>query len=60
MSQYLPCGRAVRYPELDRTLRPSEIRSAVEYMRNLGLEGYYQSEDAAREGYVPAFDLTGV
>lgn len=60
MSQYTPWGRAGEYPELDRRLRRSEIRAAEEYMRNLGLEGYVQSGEAAQEGYIPSFDLTGV
>jgi putative pyruvate formate lyase activating enzyme len=60
MSQYIPWGRAAEYPELNRTLRRSECRAAEEYMRNLGLEGYVQSGEAASEGYIPSFDLTGV
>lgn len=60
MSQYLPWGRAKRMPELNRTLRRSEVRAAEEYMRNLGLEGYAQSEEAALSDYIPEFDLTGV
>lgn len=60
MSQYLPLGRAGAFPELDRRLRRSEIRSAEEYMAALGLAGYTQDPDAADPGYVPKFDLTGV
>jgi len=60
MSQYTPWGRAGQYSELNRLLRPSEIRAAEEYMRNVDLEGYIQSGEAAEKGYIPAFDLTGV
>ena len=60
MSQYTPWGRASQYPELDRKLRASERRAAEDYLKNLGLEGYAQSEGAAEEGYIPTFDLTGV
>lgn len=60
MSQYVPLGRAWEYPEIDRLLRPSEIRSAQEYMSVLGLEGYVQDAGAASGDYVPPFDLTGV
>lgn len=60
MSQYTPWGRASEYPELDRKLRPSERRAAETYMRNLGLEGFAQSEEAAEAGYIPTFDLTGI
>lgn len=60
MSQYVPLGRAAEFPELNRRLRRSEIRSAEAYMAALGLNGYTQDPDAADAGYVPRFDLTGV
>ncbi|MEG1858368.1 MAG: 4Fe-4S cluster-binding domain-containing protein [Pseudoflavonifractor sp.] len=60
MSQYTPLGRAAEYPEIDRYLRPSEARSAAEYMENLGLAGYTQDAASASCHYVPSFDLTGV
>lgn len=60
MSQYVPLGRALDYPEINRTLRKSEIRSAQAYMAALELPGFVQDPDSANEGYVPSFDLTGV
>lgn len=60
MSQYVPLGRAADYPEINRSLRKSEIRSAQAYMAALELPGFVQDPDSASEGYVPAFDLTGV
>lgn len=60
MSQYVPLGRAAEYPEINRTLRRSEIRAAGEYMAALGLLGYTQEGAAASGDYVPDFDLTGV
>jgi len=60
MSQYLPLGRAAEYPELDRRLRGSEVRSAQEYMAALDLPGFVQDPDSAAGEYVPNFDLTGV
>lgn len=60
MSQYTPLGRAAAYPEIDRRVRKSEIRAAQEYMAALDLPGYTQDPEAAREDYVPSFDLTGV
>ena len=58
MSQYTPWGDLC--PELDRRLRPGEIRSAQEYMENLGLAGFTQERTSAREEYTPPFDLTGI
>ncbi len=60
MSQYTPFGPAKETPGLDRTLRPSEVRAAEEYMVALGLPGFAQEGAAARESFIPAFDLTGI
>ena len=60
MSQYTPWGDLSALPELDRRLRPGEIRAAQEYMQNLGLVGFTQERTSAKEEYTPPFDLTGV
>lgn len=60
MAQYTPVGVPDGFPELGRTLRPSELRAARGYMEDLGLAGYVQELDAAGEGFIPAFDLTGL
>lgn len=60
MAQYTPVGPLEGFPELRRTVRHSELRSARTYMENLGLPGYVQELDAAGEGFIPAFDLTGL
>ncbi len=60
MSQYTPWGDLSACPELNRRLRPGEIRAAQEYMVNLGLAGFTQERTSAREEYTPPFDLTGV
>ena len=60
MSQYTPWGDLSAVPELDRRLRPGEMRAAQEYMENLGLPGFTQERTSAREEYTPPFDLTGI
>ena len=60
MSQYIPWGRAADYPEINRRVRPSEVRAAEAYMADLGLEGFAQGTEAAQAEYIPPFDLTGV
>lgn len=60
MCQYTPWGDLSAVPELDRRLRPGEIRAAQEYMENLDLEGFTQERTSAREEYTPPFDLTGI
>lgn len=60
MSQYIPCGQADQYPELNRPLRRAEARKGAEYMALLGLEGFTQEQSAASQTYIPDFDLTGL
>ena len=60
MGQYTPCGDLSAFPELQRTVRPSELRHAVEYMEALGLPGFTQDATSADAEYIPSFDLTGV
>ena len=60
MSQYVPCGRAAEYPEINRRARSAEIRAAEEYFSALNLDGFTQELLSATEGFIPDFDLTGV
>ena len=60
MSQYTPWGDLSAVPELNRRLRPGEMRAAQEYMQNLGLDGFSQERTSAKEEYTPPFDLTGI
>lgn len=60
MSQYTPWNNLDTTPELNRRLRHGEINSAISYMQNLGLDGFYQERTSAKEEYTPPFDLTGV
>ena len=60
MAQYTPLGNLSSVPEIDRPLRPSEVRAARQYMADLGLSGYVQDLESVGEGFIPAFDLTGL
>ena len=60
MAQYTPMGDLSACPEINRLLRPSEVRAARDYMAALGLPGYVQDLEAVGERFVPAFDLTGL
>ncbi len=60
MGQYTPTSAVKQTPPLDRPVRNSELRAAIDYMHALGLEGYTQDLRAAEGDYVPAFDLSGV
>lgn len=60
MGQYIPFGRATSIPALNRCLRQSELRAAIQYMSALGLDGFHQEISSASNDYVPNFDLTGL
>lgn len=61
MRQYVPCGRAAEFPEINRRLTDEEYEEAESYMEALGIEdGYVQQKDSADTAYTPAFDGTGV
>ena len=60
MAQYTPLGDLSACPEIGRPLRKSEVRAARQYMADLGLSGYVQDLEAVGEGFIPAFDLSGL
>lgn len=61
MSQYTPCGDLSRVPEIDRRLTRREQQAAEEYLFTAGIEdGFVQERTAAKQDYIPPFDLTGV
>ncbi|MGN0625668.1 MAG: radical SAM protein [Oscillospiraceae bacterium] len=61
MSQYLPCGKAENYPEINRTLYQEEYDEVEAYLFQKGIEdGFLQELSSADDAYIPAFDLTGV
>ncbi|CAK7033838.1 4Fe-4S cluster-binding domain-containing protein [uncultured Phascolarctobacterium sp.] len=61
MHQYVPCGWAAEYPEIDRTVTADEYRQVEEYLFASGIEdGFVQEDDAASTDFIPCFDGTGV
>lgn len=61
MHQYVPCGRAAEYPEIDRNVTADEYRQVEEYLFASGIEdGFVQEDDAASTDFIPCFDGTGV
>lgn len=60
MGQYVPCGRAMRIPGMNRRITRKEYDRVCAQMRLLELPGYMQELEAASDAYVPAFDGTGV
>ena len=61
MRQYIPCGRASEFPEINRRLSDEEYEEAESYMEALGIEdGYVQQKESSDKAFIPAFDGTGV
>lgn len=61
MSQYIPCGEAAKYPEINRRLKPIEYKAVVAHAEKLGFENVFvQLSDSAEEVYIPDFDGRGV
>ncbi|MCR5627350.1 MAG: radical SAM protein [Lachnospiraceae bacterium] len=61
MNQYTPNGATEIHPEINRKVSESEYHSLVSYAQKLGIiNAYIQTGDASGEGYIPAFDGTGV
>ena len=61
MHQYVPCGQAEKYPEINRKLTKEEYKEVEDYLLGSDIEdGFVQEEDAADKEFIPSFDGTGV
>lgn len=60
MAQYVPCGRAAEYPEINRRITAREYRKVEEHLFSLGLDGFVQELSSAKQAFIPPFDLEGV
>lgn len=61
MSQYTPCYRSSRYPEIHRRITRREYDRVVEAFLEMGFDnGYVQERESAVEAYIPDFNLEGI
>lgn len=61
MSQYTPCGAAIKMPPLNRKIKKREYNRAVTAMLDFGFEnGYVQELNSSGGEFVPVFDLEGI
>lgn len=61
MSQYVPCGKAALFPEINRKLTTYEYDKVCSYCSEKGFSNVYiQEAGAASEKYIPKFDFSGV
>ena len=60
MSQYVPCGKAPDYPEINRRLTTFEYRKVLAECERIGFEGFTQERSAATDELIPVFDGEGL
>ena len=61
MHQYVPCGRASEYPEINRKVTDEEYKELESYLLQSTIEdGFVQEGDAACKHILPFIDGTGV
>lgn len=61
MHQYIPCGEAVKYPEINRKVTDAEYAELESYLMASSIEdGFVQEGEAACTEFIPTFDGTGV
>ena len=60
MSQYVPCGRAGEFPEINRTITRREYEKVRDALFSLNLDGYMQGRSAAKKDFIPPFSLEGL
>ncbi len=58
MAQYMPCGKADEYPEINRCITKREYDKVVGYAMDLGLKNVYiQSRKSADNSFIPDFNF---
>lgn len=62
MSQYLPCGQAAQYPELNRKITRREYEKVCAAVADMPFQNevYVQELSSSSKAFIPAFDLSGV
>lgn len=61
MSQYVPCGKAVNMPVINRRVTRREYKKVLEVICNSDFENVYiQERESSDKKYIPEFDLEGI
>ena len=60
MAQYIPCGRAADFPEINRRVTAREYEKVQAHLFELDLDGFVQDRKAASKSFIPPFNLEGV
>ena len=61
MRQYIPCGTASRFPEINRPITDEEYNEAEQYLFESGIEdGFVQEKESASSRFIPDFRGEGI
>ena len=61
MSQYVPMGRALNIPPINRNVTSREYNKVVDYIVDSDFENcYFQERSSANKSFIPNFDFTGI
>lgn len=60
MAQYIPCGKAEQYPEINRRITAREFDKVEAFLMESGLDGFVQERASAKKTYIPPFQLQGL
>ena len=60
MAQYVPCGTAEKFPEINRKITSREYDKVLQHLEAIGFEGYAQERSSAAARYIPDFLLQGI
>lgn len=60
MAQYIPCGIADKYPEINRKITKREYQKVLDHLELLGFDGFAQDLSSATKDYIPSFELEGL
>ena len=57
MAQYVPCGRAKEFPEINRRITRREYEKVLDALFRLDLDGYAQDLASAKKDFIPPFSV---
>lgn len=60
MAQYIPCGKASEFPEINRKITRREYEKVQNYLFDLDLDGFVQELSSAKKDFIPSFRLQGL
>lgn len=60
MAQYIPCGIAEQYPEINRKITRREYQKVFNCLTQLDFDGFAQELNSAKSAYIPDFNLQGL